>query len=291
MQDNTKNTMIGSAPKKKDGEKPVAKKKEKPGKVKEEKPAKEVKEKKQAIQIVEKHLTSNDAEDAFKKMTKPQIELIKSTLAKGATDDELKLFLNVCVGARLNPFLRQVHFVKRWDSKQGKEVGQIQVGIDGFRAIAEGGGQYAGSDDPIIEMDENTKLPIKATVTVYKLMENGERYPFTATAHWVEYCPADKMAFMWKKMPKGQIGKCAEALALRKGFPKLLSGLYAPEELEKVDDKPAETMLDKATNAIGKLPAEKLPELKEKIEGSKKYSQDDKDKLLKQIDERLNANT
>ena len=46
---------------------------------------------------------------AFGKLTRGQIELIKRTVAKGATDDELKLFIQVCAGARLNPFLRQAH--------------------------------------------------------------------------------------------------------------------------------------------------------------------------------------
>ena len=58
------------------------------------------------------------------------------------------MFIQVCKGTQLNPFLRQVHFVKRWSTAEGREVGAIQVGIDGFRAVAEGSGQYAGNDDP-----------------------------------------------------------------------------------------------------------------------------------------------
>ncbi len=38
-------------------------------------------------------------------------------------------------------------------------------------------------------------------------------------ARWSEYKPSSD-DFMWQKMPHGQLAKCAEALALRKAFPR-----------------------------------------------------------------------
>ncbi len=153
--------------------------------------------------------------------TPDQIELIKSTIAVGATDNELSLFLQVCKNHKLDPFTRQIHFVKRG----GK--GAIQTGIDGFRAIAERTGCYAGNDDAVFDNEEK---PTKATVTVWKMV-TGVRCPFTAAARWSQYCPTGGQDFMWKKMPHVMLGKCAEALALRKAFPESLSGLYSDDEM------------------------------------------------------------
>src|SRR6185436_558209 len=124
-------------------------------------------------------------------------------------DDELKLFISVCHGLQLSPFSKQVHLVPRWDSKLGKDVRQIQVGIDGFRATAEKTGKYAGNDDAVFDGEQvieytvgekkdkkTVTAPNKATVTVFKIVE-GVRYPFTATARWSEYYPGGRLAFQW----------------------------------------------------------------------------------------------
>lgn len=160
--------------------------------------------------------------------TREKLDLLKRTICKDATDDEFALFMGAVKRTGFDPFLRQIHAVKRWDNRENRYVMAIQVGIDGFRLTAERSGKYAGSDDAIFD-DE--KEPARATVTVWKLLD-GQRCAFTATARWDEYYPGDKQGFMWKAKPCVMLGKCAEAQALRKAFPAELSGLYAPEELE-----------------------------------------------------------
>ncbi len=255
-------------------------------------------EEKKEIRIIERIIENKEIApiDAFGKLSRTQIQLIKTTIAKGASDDELRLFIQVCKGANLNPFLKQVHLVPRWDSREGKYVRAIQVSIDGFRSIAESSGAYAGNDDPIFDWEQEIEymvgrekkkltIPTKATVTVYKIVE-GQRYPFNATARWSEYYPGEKMGFQWHIRPFLMLGKCAEALALRKAFPKLLSGMYAQEEMERGSEAVAEqakvmTAYQKLSIALQKMGPEELEDWVAKITKSDKYSDTEKKELLK----------
>jgi len=170
------------------------------------------------------------------KFTDNEIALIKRTVAEGATDDELALFLYQARRTQLDPLARQIHFVKRG----GKAT--IQTGIDGYRLVADRSGKYAGNDNPVYEGEaefgqgnDAGAAPLKATVTVWKMVA-GQRVGFSATAYWYEYYPGDTGAgFMWRKMPCLMLGKVAESLALRKAFPAELSGVYTQEEMAQAD--------------------------------------------------------
>lgn len=163
--------------------------------------------------------------------TDEQVELVKRTVANGATDDELALFMHIAQKSGLDPFAKQLYCIKR----EGKMA--IQTGIDGYRLIADRTGLYAGSDEPVYSEKIGDAFPYSATVTVYKLV-NKEPRPFSATAHWAEYYPGEgNKGFMWRKMPRLMLGKCAESLALRKAFPQELSGVYTHEEME-LEDRP-----------------------------------------------------
>jgi phage recombination protein Bet len=167
-----------------------------------------------------------------------KVQLVKDLVAVGATDNELALFLYTAQRTGLDPLAKQIYCIKR----QGKMT--IQAGIDGYRLIADRTGKYAGNDDPVFGPDHaignNITGPSSATVTVWKMV-GGVRCPFTSTARWSEYYPGDSQGFMWRKMPYLMLGKCAEALALRKAFPAELSGIYTDSEMDQagpVDSAP-----------------------------------------------------
>ena len=150
---------------------------------------------------------------------------------------DLIYFLQVCRTTGLNPFSKQIYAVYRWDSRAGKEVMAIQAGIDGLRSVAERTGLYAGSDAGTFDYpaNPNSKHPVRATVTVYKLNKiTGERMPTTATAQWDEYYPGEKMGAMWNKLPETMLEKVAESKALRKAFPNVAQ-IYTPEEMQQAD--------------------------------------------------------
>jgi len=189
--------------------------------------------KNEVVEVKEKAMKNGDNGLPF---TDAQFELIKNTYARGATKDELKLFMITAARTKLDPFTKQIYFVKR-KNKYGGETMTVQTGIDGYRAIAERTGELAGIDDAKYD-DEKEMWPKKATVTVYRMV-SGERVPFTATARWNEYCPMKdgKPMAMWSKMPYLMLAKCAESLALRKAFPSDLSGLYTTEEMAQANNK------------------------------------------------------
>src|SRR5262245_6080124 len=149
-----------------------------------------------------------------------QLDLMKRTVAAGTTNDEFALFAQICQRTGLDPFVRQIYMIVRGQGTKRKAT--PQTSIDGFRHIAARTGAYAGSDEP--EYDTQAAVhPLWARVTVWKMVQ-GQRCPFTAMARWSEYCQSftdyntGEVAAgeMWRKMPYLMLGKCAEALALRK---------------------------------------------------------------------------
>ena len=119
-----------------------------------------------------------------------KIDLIKQTVAKGANEQELELFLYQARRTGLDPLSRQIHCVMR-NSRQGKTM-TIQTGIDGYRLIADRTGLYAGSDDYLFDeglteyehIQTGRKNPTTVTVTVYKMVQ-GQRVPFTASCLFI----------------------------------------------------------------------------------------------------------
>ena len=180
-----------------------------------------------------------------------QVDLIKRTVAKGATDDELAMFLHQCKRMGLDPIAKQLIFQK-YNTKDGPRVTFITT-VDAYRVIADRTGLYAGNDEPVFTMNGD-KLE-KATCTVWKFVR-AERVAFSATVYWDEYCPQPPKDHMWRRMPHVMLGKCAEAAALRKAFPNDLQGAYIREEMEQADEPVRVTQAPVVARTPAKIMAE-----------------------------------
>ncbi len=263
----------------------------------------------QVIQIIEKEVAKEPVR--YLSYSREQLDQIKEVYARGSSDIEFANFVIVASRTGLDIFKKQIYLIPRWDSRLGKEIFTPQTGIDGYRSVAERTGAYAGNDDVVfqgsLELAANTakkgekeKLekytaPEVATITVYKIVQ-GVRCPFTATARWTEYYPGDRQGMMWRQKPHVMLGKCAEALALRKAFPNNLGGLYTQEEMAMQDAqikpiaaaKTVANMLEKAKSILSKKTDIKaLEKDKANIEASEKYSDEDKEELTAIILDRI----
>lgn len=189
-----------------------------------------------------------------------QLDLIRRTVAADCSANEFDLFIEVAKRVGLDPFRKQIYAVVYNKKDDDKRKMSIITGIDGYRAVAARSGQYRPDDQPpVIEYDDAAKDKdlnplgiVRATVVVYKFGPDREWHASPGVAYWDEFAPLkeewapgadgkrrptgrmtlDKTS-NWFRMGRIMIAKCAEAAALRRGWPEDLSGTYIAEEMDQ----------------------------------------------------------
>jgi phage recombination protein Bet len=178
-----------------------------------------------------KELQVSDQEKQHRAM----MQIVRNTIFKNSTDEELALFFHICKSNNCSPLDRLLHPSVYKDS-DGNRILVVVTSIDLMRSRSVETGLDNGMDEPefsesIFDLKtekETIKVPEWCKVRVYK--KNVER-PYVGVARWVEFYPGEKRGHMWRKMPTIMLAKCAEAQARRLAFPRELNKLYEEAEI------------------------------------------------------------
>ena len=201
-----------------------------------------------------------------------QLALVKSTIARDCNDQEFSLFMEAARSYGLDPFRKQILPLVFSKDNPKKRRMSIVVSRDGLRVIAQRCKNYRpASDKAEIEYDESLKGPlnpkgiVSATVRLWQQDNRGEWFPVIGEARWDEFAPiseewawdeskgkrqptgqkALEASGNWPRMPVVMLTKCAEAQALRAGWPDVFGGVYSEEEMDQAVAEDASELVRK----------------------------------------------
>lgn len=185
------------------------------------------------------------------------VRVLQGSVYPGAKIESIKLVIGYCKSQNLDPILKPVHIVPMdvptgrkdsdgWDITEKRDV--VMPGIGLYRIQASRTEEHVGTSEPTFGPDITAKLgeteityPAWCMVTV-KRMRNGAIAEYPAVERWLENYASKSRSKkdpnkMWAKRPYAQLAKCAEAQALRKGFPEVGSAPTAEEMEGKILDE------------------------------------------------------
>lgn len=184
---------------------------------------------KEVAEIAAPRLVSNQPDYESREV----IETIKQTVAKGATDAEFKMFLEICKGTGLNPFLKEIWCAVPMKDGQRSQYGQVLImaARDGYLRVANEHPMFDGIETRV-ERDEATKIPVKAVCSVWR---KDRSRPTICEAYFNEYYKPGYggKPSVWDTYKSAMIGKVAEVLALKRSFS--INGVVTEEEIGSLE--------------------------------------------------------
>ena len=212
--------------------------------------------------------TAPIGELARRSYAREQIELIKQTVAEGATDAELDLFLELAARYELDPFAGHI-----WCARMRGENGSagrmvVLIGRDGMLVLARRSPDFKGIRGNVVhendhfEVEEGETIKVKhkighpkergEIVGAWALVSREGQTPIYFFANLDEYMPTHSKVDRtpWGKHRSAMILKCAQSTALRFAFS--ITGLIGAEEISSrlADSKLAEHDAEAATGEI-----------------------------------------
>ena len=206
-----------------------------------------------------------------------------------ASPQELQTLLAIVKNRNLNPFTKEVYFIK-----YGNNPAQIVVSKDAFMKRAEQNQNYDGFESGVIYEDEKGELKTKKGVILPRKS--------TLIGGWCEVYRKDRSRPVyrevelsaynthknwWQKAPGQMIEKVAIVAAVRDAFSENVGGLYTADEMEQaapIDVTPRETQEDVKDRKMAQIeqhrqeqaqPVQPEQDLVEDTEESEEQSQPD----------------
>jgi phage recombination protein Bet len=198
---------------------------------------------------------------------------VKNYLVSGnankVTPQEVGMFLKLCEGQKLNPFLREAYIVK-----YGDQVAQMVVGKDAFTKRAESNPNYKGAKSGVIVVNLNKQIENREGTFVYaeggeKLVGGWARVHFKddkeEVFNTVSLSEYNTGKSLWASKPATMIRKVALVQALREAFPNALGQLYIAEEVGVDEELPTEPINPEEDQAPQETPKMASKVLKQQV--------------------------
>lgn len=212
---------------------------------------------------------------------KEQVELVKNTVAKGATDDELKMFMYLASQYNLDPFKNEIWFMKY----SGQTT--IMTSRDGYLKYAQASPEFEGLMSFVVKEGDTFEIDASEYKVTHKFgtkrgniigawakCDRAGKKPFISYVDFKEYNQNNRV---WKKYPSAMIQKVAETFVLKRAFG--INGLVTQEELQTEDIKVVNNLV---TN-------EQLKEMYELAEGKNADANLIKDYMKENFDKEVST--
>ncbi|MGM0863404.1 MAG: RecT family recombinase [Bacillota bacterium] len=134
-----------------------------------------------------------------------ELEVVVNSIAKGATNEELALFIQICKQNNLNPFKNHIYFIK-----YGNQM-SIQVSVEGIQYLAQQRDDYKGVTVQLVHENDDFEIGVDPETQELKIEK-----------HTI-------------KIPRGKVA-ASYAIAKREGYPDKVVVIEA-EEVEHLKNK------------------------------------------------------
>jgi recombination protein RecT len=140
-------------------------------------------------------INTQEFENVF---TQKELEVVVNSIAKGATNEELALFIQICKQNNLNPFKNHIYFIK-----YGNQM-SIQVSVEGIQYLAQQRDDYKGVTVQLVHENDDFEIGV-----------DPESQELKIEKHTI-------------KIPRGKVA-AAYAIAKREGYPDKVVVIEADE--------------------------------------------------------------